>query len=458
MCEWDRYEEERSELLSLVDAGAPASVPFTLLAVPATLRQQQVCAERFVEETLGPAARAAQSPIVRARQGQRNRKIRLAYVSADYGDHPVANLMAGVFEHHDRSRFEITAIALSPDPVRPAAARERIRSAADRFLVVNDKNDSELVELMRAEEFDIAVDLNGLTAGVRLGIFAARIAPVQVTYLGCGGTSGARFFDYLIGDPVAVPADEEEFYTEHIVKLPDSLQPNDAQRVISPIAQARADHGLPEAGFVFCAFNNAYKFTPAMFDLWMRLLAQVDGSVLWLLDGNRWATQNLKKEATARGIAPERLVFAPRLPNADHLARCRLADLFLDTLPCNGGATTSDALWAGLPVLTCPGHGLAGRMSASLLHAVGMPELVTGSLAEYEQLALRLARNPDQIAAVKAKLARNKTISPLFDTARCTRHLEKAYALMCERAERGEPPQGFTVEAVDSPPERRDEN
>jgi protein O-GlcNAc transferase len=325
--------------------------------------------------------------------------------------------------------------------------RQRLKDGFDRFVDIRLERDEEAVRQLRELEIDIAVDLKGHTSGARLALLAARPAPVQVAYLGYPGTLGAPHIDYVVADRVVIPEAHERFYTERVVALPGSYQVNDATRAISPRTPSRAEARLPEAGFVFCCFNNTYKITPEVFGVWMRLLAAVPGSVLWLLDDNAEAKRNLSAAASAAGIDPARLVFATRRKHEDHLARQRLADLFLDTLPCNAHTTASDALWAGLPVLTCLGETFAGRVAASLLHAVGLPELVTTSFADYEALALQLARNPARMKELKDRLAKNRLTHPLFDTARSCRHLEAAYQQMWEIHRRGEPPRGFSVPA-----------
>jgi predicted O-linked N-acetylglucosamine transferase (SPINDLY family) len=370
----------------------------------------------------------------------------VAYLSADFHEHATAYLMAELFERHDRSRFEVTGVSWGPDI--PSALRSRLIAGFERFVDVRGRNDREVARWLRAQEIDIAVDLKGYTHKTRMGIFAQRPAPVQATYLGFPGTLGAEYMDYVVADEVVIPGGEREHYAERVVYLPGSYQVNDGKRAIAERTPTRGELGLPERGFVFCSFNNNYKITPGMFDVWMRLLKGVEGSVLWLLEGNAAAPGNLRREAQARGVAGERLVFARRAPLAEHLARQRVADVFLDTLPCNAHTTASDALWAGLPVLTCLGGTFAGRVAGSLLRAVGLPELVTESAGEYEAKALALAREPEVLAAVRAKLAANRGTSALFDAGRFARHLEAAYVTMWERAERGEPPQGFTVAPI----------
>jgi predicted O-linked N-acetylglucosamine transferase (SPINDLY family) len=327
--------------------------------------------------------------------------------------------------------------------------RTRLRKGFDRFLDVREESDRETALLLRELETDIAVDLKGFTTACRTEILAYRPAPIQVSYLGYPGTMGADFIDYILADRFVIPEQQHAFYSEKIVYLPDSYQPNDTQRRIGERTPTRAEAGLPEAGFVFCSFNSNHKITPAVFEIWMRLLHRVEGSVLWLLENNAAATSNLRREAAARGIAAERLVFAPRVNVDDHLARHRLAELFLDTLPYNAHTTASDALWAGLPVLTCAGTTFPGRVAGSLLRAVALPELVTDSLPEYEALALRLATDGERLAALRARLTENRATCPLSDTPRFRRHIEAAYDTMWKRYEAGEPPASFAVEAIE---------
>jgi predicted O-linked N-acetylglucosamine transferase (SPINDLY family) len=327
--------------------------------------------------------------------------------------------------------------------------RARLQGAFERFIDVQSKSDQDVVSLMRKLEIDIAVDLVGFTSGSRPAILASRPAPIQVNYLGYAGTIAADHIDYIIADRFIIPEDQQQHYSEQVVYLPDTYMGNDSKRRIAAQAPSRAELGLPATGFVFCSFNNSYKITPHIFAIWMRLLREVDSSVLWLPATDASAIVNLRREAQARGVDPERLVFSSRVErNEDHLARHRLADLFLDTLPYNAHTTASDALWAGLPVLTCQGETFAGRVAASLLQAVGLPELVTTNLADYEALALKLAREPALLAAIKAKLARNRETTPLFNTERFTRHIESAYTTMWERWQRGEPPRSFSVAPI----------
>ena len=352
-------------------------------------------------------------------------------------------LAARMFELHDRARFTVHAYSYGPD--RRDEMRTRLEAGMDSFTDVRDKNDQEVIELARKDGLDIAVDLSGLTGGTRLGIFANRVAPVQMNWLGYPGTSGADFMDYVVADQIVIPNEARSHYSEAVLYLPHAYQPNDDQRIISERKFTRTELGLPENGFVFCCFNNNYKITSREFDIWARLLAQVNGSVLWLLKSNQWAETNLRAEAERRGIDPARLVFAERVPLADHLARHRLADLFLDTFNYNAHTTASDALWAGLPLVTKQGRGFAARVASSLLSAVKLEELITHSDEDYEQLALDLATNPDKLATVRKKLAANRDTEPLFDSELFTRHLESGYVAAYERVLAGLKPETIHV-------------
>ncbi len=371
-------------------------------------------------------------------------RIRIAYVSSDLSDHPVGRLLCSLIEHHDHARFEVIAVALGTDS-QASVVGSRLRAAFDVYHEAARLDDASVAALLRQSAVDIAIDLNGYTSGGRPAIFAQRAAPVQVNYLGYAGTLGAPYIDYLIADEIVIPPGAEEWYAERVVRLPHCYLPSDGRRALAD-SPTRPQAGLPQQGLVWCAFTNHYKINPPVFDVWMRLLAAVPGSVLWLRAGHPVGTQNLRQEASARGIEPDRLIFAPPLTDmAEHLARQRLADLYLDTLPYNAHSTTCDALWAGLPVLTCAGRSFASRVAASALTAVGLPELITSSLAEYEQRALELAREPGRLQALRAHLERQRSTSPLFDCAGYARHLECAYARMHQRRLRGEPPASFAV-------------
>jgi predicted O-linked N-acetylglucosamine transferase (SPINDLY family) len=438
VCDWSGHGSEMSDLLDGIRGGSKAAKPFDVLALttdPALQRQAAEiwCRDRWPDGNL-PAATGGKPA------GDR---ITLGYFSADFFDHATAQLMVHFFERQDRSRFELIAFSFGPD--RHDAMTERLSRVFDQSIDVRSMSDAEVAQLAHRLGVDIAVDLKGYTQDSRPGIFAHRAAPVQVSYLGYPGTMGAGWMDYLIADECLIPQTSRCHYTEKIVYLPDSYQVNDGGRRIAETVFTRSDMGLPETGFVFCCFNNNYKITPQTFDGWMRILGQVEGSVLWLLEDNSAASAHLRAEAERRRIGRDRLVFAGRMPAAEHLARHRLADLCLDTLPYNAHTTASDALWAGLPVLTCRGPSFASRVAASLLHAVGLPELVTDRQDDFERLAVELATQPARLASVKDKLARNRLSMPLFDTGLFTRHLEDAFVAMVERHRSGLAPDHLHV-------------
>jgi len=440
-CLWDGFPETVAQIAADVQAGIQSVVPFDLFPVSDSPADQLRCSRDFVRRQYPPSP----SPLWRGER-YRHDRIRIAYLSADFHAHATAYLAARLFERHDRSRFETFGISFGPEI--PSETRTRLKSAFEHFFDVRETSDRDVAKMLREFEIDIAVDLKGFTEHSRTGIFALRAAPIQVNYLGYPGTMGADYIDYIVADRIVIPEDQRRYYAEKVVYLPGSYQVNDSTRRIAERTPARSELGLPETGFIFCSLNNTYKITPSMFDLWMRLLKQVDGSVLWLLEGNTAAPANLRREAEKRGVAPERLIFAPYMKLEDHLARHRVANLFLDTLPCNAHTTASDALWAGLPIVTCFGTTFGGRVAGSLLHAAGLPELITTSLDEYEALALTLAKDPDALAAIKSKLARNRDTCPLFDTDRFRRHIENAYRAMWEWHQRGETPDHFSVESA----------
>ncbi|MGH8641639.1 MAG: tetratricopeptide repeat protein [Burkholderiales bacterium] len=437
-CEWNEYEKYVAQVEEGIRAARWVSAPFNFLVVSDSAADQLQCSRLFMANDFPPVA-----PPVWKGERYRHERVRVAYLSADFHDHATAQLIAGLIEAHDRKRFETTAVSFGPR--RSDVMRARLTEAFERFVEVGHLSDREVALMLRDLEIDIAVDLKAYTKDCRPGILAHRGAPVQVNFLGYPGTMGAPYMDYIIGDRTVIPPEHRACYTESVVYLPDCYQVNDSKRGIATRTPARSELGLPEQGFVFCCFNNNYKITPRVFAVWMRLLSKVEGGVLWLLETNETAARNLRREAERRGVAPDRLIFAPRVRLDEHLARHRLADLFLDTLPYNAHTTASDALWAGLPVLTHRGHAFAGRVAASLLEAVGVPELITHSWQEYEGLALKLGGDRDLLASIKAKLARNRATSPLFDTDRYRRHLEAAYITMWERAQRGEPAAPFSV-------------
>jgi predicted O-linked N-acetylglucosamine transferase (SPINDLY family) len=399
------------------------------------LRRQ--CSETFAADRVPSAA----APLWQGTRYDHDR-IRIAYLSADFRQHATADLIAGLIEKHDRTRFEVGAISFGRND--GSAMRTRLVQAFDWFEDVSLKSDAEIAQWLRERQIDIAVDLKGHTQEARPGILAHRPCPVQVGYLGYPGTIGAPWLDYILADARVLPFERQALYSEKIVHLPHCYQVNDDMRAIGSVPD-RIEAGLPAQAFVFCCFNASWKLTPGMFDIWMRLLAAVPGSVLWLLDDNAAAKRNLVEAARARGIDPDRLVFASRLAPAAHLARHRLADLFLDTLPYNAHTTASDALWAGLPVLTCLGSQFDGRVAASLLETLGLPELVTQSLEDYEALALALARDPARLGNLRARLQEARLTSPLFATGRFAGALEEAYLRMVKMSRAGHLPESFAV-------------
>lgn len=423
ICNWSGFTREIPRLVARLEHDEPAAPPWTLLALLDRPDLQRKVAEVWVAANAVPTN--VLEPVV---DHPKHERIRLGYYSSDFHRHATAHLIAEVLERHDRSKFEVFAFSYGPETGDDM--EKRLKQGVDHFINVRAKSDRDVAALSREHEIDIAVDLKGITVGHRNGIFAHRAAPIQVNYLGYPATVGAPFLDYIIGDETVIPAQAHQFYTEKVVNLPRCYQPNDSQRQISDRTFTRPELGLPETGFVYCCFNNNFKIVPELFDIWMRLLHAVEGSVLWLIEDNALAKENLKWEAERRGIEAKRIVFAPRIAPDEHLARQRLADLFLDTFPYNAHTTASDALWAGLPVLTCPGESFASRVAASLLTAMDMPELIVQHFGEYEDLAVDLAKNPEKIAALKAKLERNRTTSPLFDAEGYARDIEAAYLKM----------------------------
>ncbi|HVG51513.1 MAG TPA: tetratricopeptide repeat protein [Xanthobacteraceae bacterium] len=428
-CDWAGYRENLATIEAGLSAGRRVALPFIAVTLTNDTRLHlQAAQTRAADLALSVAP-------MRQAEPYKHDRIRIAYSSADFREHPVAFLIAGMLEAHDRSRFEVTAI--SHGPADSSELRRRIEASVERFVDARTYSDQQIADLIRRSETDIAVDLSGLTTGERAGILVQRPAPVQISFLGYLSTMGASHIDYIIGDPIVIPQEYRSHYSENVVYLPNCFQPTDRSRQIAEKSFSRSDVGLPTAGFVFCCFNSNYKITPDIFDVWMRILQKVDGSVLWLFSSGATAEHNLRQEAAARGVVPERLVFASSMPLPVHQARLRLADLFLDTSPYNAGATASDTLWAGVPVLTQIGETFVGRMAASVLNSIGLPELITTSSDAYEQVAVALATQPDRLAAIRQRLADNRLTAPLFDTALFTRHLEDAYGAMHARHQAG---------------------
>lgn len=423
--DWARTAKLADRLKQDVLAGTSVIQPFVLMGYWDDNDLQLRCSRNYVRQT-GPGP---QPPLWKGERYAHDR-IRVAYLSADFHQHVTAALTAELFERHDRSQFETIAVSFGPDD--GSAMRQRLIGAFDRFHDARLQTDREVAALLRRWEVDIAVDLGGHTSGARPWVLAHRPVPVQAKYMGYPGTSGSDFIDYIITDRIVVPPDQDPFFSEKIAALPDTLWVTDTTSAVPP-PPSRAEAGLPENGFIFCCFNHNWKITADLFDIWMRLLGKVEGSVLWLLQGNEAIRASLRREAGARGIDPARIVFAGRTTPELHLARQQLADIFLDTLPYNAHTTASDALWAGLPVVTTPGRSFPARVAASILTAAGIPELIASDLAAYETLALELATDPERLRAIREKLIRNRHTTPLFDTARFIRNLEDAYRAMLER-------------------------
>ncbi len=441
MCDWSDHAADLSRLTAGIESGEKVSPPHQALVLLDSPRLHFEAARLWVQQVHHP--NPGLPALSRRRQKE---KIRIGYFSGEFYQHPVSVLMAGVFEGHDRARHEVTAFSYGPHS--QDAFGMRLQRGFDRFVDVRERSDRDLALLAREMEIDIAVDLAGLTGRSRIGIFAWRAAPVQVNYLGYAGTMGAEFMDYLIADETVVPEGHESYYAEKTVRLPHGFFPHDPCQAIAETIYTREELGLPLSGFVFCCFNNAYKINPEVFDSWMRILARVPNSVLWLSQSNESMVDNLRRESLRRGVDADRLIFASHMPSpAEHLARQRAADLFLDTRPYNAHSTAIDALWAGLPVLTLPGSGFAARVAASLLNAAQLPELIATSVGSYEDMAVNLAENPRYLAAMKETLARKRLESPLFDTPRFVKHLETGYARMLERFDAGLPPEHFRVQA-----------
>ncbi|WP_408637147.1 O-linked N-acetylglucosamine transferase, SPINDLY family protein [Pseudosulfitobacter koreensis] len=370
-------------------------------------------------------------------------KLRVGYFSVNFHDHANLFLTSGMFAHHDRQHFEINAYALAAP--RPSALRDNLAANVSAFHQVHDLSEGDIAGLARKHGLDIAIDLDGYTQNARTGIFAHRAAPIQINYLGFPGTMGAGLFDYMVADDVLIPPEMRGFYDEKILFMPNTYQPTDNSRTFCETLTSRRDFGLPEDAFVICCFNNSNKIGPAEFDIWMRVLSKVDNAVLWLLESNALMTSNLRRAAQERGVSPERLHFAPRVSQAEHLERHRHADIFADTFHYNAHTSASDALWSGLPVLTVPGQQFAARVGASLLGAVGLPELIAETQSRYEEMLMHYAIDADARKAVTAKLAAVRQSSALFDTARYARDLEAGLQQIVLRHRAGQPPKDIRL-------------
>ena len=440
---------ERAELEARLHRGLAEKrkvcAPFELIALDSTPAEQLAAAQTWMRDLFPPHPRAYRQRVPHQRE-----RLRIGYMSGEYRAHATSFLIAELIELHDRTQFEIVGISIGIDD--GSAIRRRVEAAFDQFIDAGSLSDAEAARVLNEKEIDILVDLNGYSGRARPGILSRRPAPIQVNYLAYAGTSGAPYVDYILADRWVIPPADQAHYSESVVYLPDSYQVNDSHRAIAPRIPSRSEAGLPEGAFVFCCFNSTHKITPAMFQVWMDILHEVEGSVLWLFERNPIAAGNLRSEAARVGVARDRLVFAPEVALPEHLARHRLADLFLDTLPYNAHTTASDALWAGLPLLTCAGDTFAGRVAASLLDAIGLADMIVDTRDAYKSAAIRLAREPEALRQIRERLAANRLTCPLFDSARFARHLESAYTGMWRRYRQGQPPGTFSVEQSPAQP------
>jgi predicted O-linked N-acetylglucosamine transferase (SPINDLY family) len=428
VCDWTHFDAFVQALRQRLGETRPYQVaPFTYLHLPSTPAEQLTAARLWIADRVARSAAAAVEPA-----STRDEPLRVGYLSSDFRMHPLAALVSELFERHDRSRVTVYAYAYGPGD--DSAERRRLMQAVDHWRDIADDTDERAVQRIRDDRIDVLIDLNGYTKFSREDIPALRPARVQMSWLGYLGSLGAPWYDYVITDRFVSPPEQQPNFAERFLYLPHCYCPSDTRRAIAARAPSRRECGLPEQAFVFCCFNNSYKIVPAVFDVWMRLLRDVPDSVLWLVSNQRSTIDNLRREAQRRGIAPERLVFAEYVPMPEYLARLPLADLFLDTYPYNAGATANDALFAGVPLLTCTGETYASRVAGSQLRAIGLPELVTFSLADYEAMALRLAREPELLASLRTRLAQNRHTRPLFDMAAFTRDFEEALASAYDEA------------------------
>lgn len=437
MCFWEGLQELMSQLYTLGLRPRGNVHPFDWLALIDDPEAIGFLTKQYMFDV-----HPVRNDLGEIRKKITRKKIRIGYFSGDFVNHPVSYLMAGVLEQHDHEKYEVFGFSFRRGGEADAEMQARISNACDHFIEIGIKSDREIAALAREMEIDIAIDLGGLTFHNRPGVFAYRAAPIQMSYIGYLGTMGTTYYDYLIADSVIIPSAEQRYYTEKIIYLP-SYQANDSHRHISERTFTRGELGLPSKGFIYCCFNNNYKITPSIFDSWARILLAVEGSVLFLYAENEETKKNLNHEIEARGVPRSRIIFAGRLARDEYLARYRVADLFLDTSPYNAGTTASDALWAGLPILTYLGRTFSARMCGSLLNAIGMPELAVSSWHDYEKLAIEIGRDPDKISSLKHRLAENRLTMPLFNTKLFTQNLESAFEKVYERHQLGLMPENI---------------
>lgn len=438
--DWTDFERRKTDIVQGIRRGMRTARPFMFQAVSDQPADLQTCARIYARDQY-PEVRDTPLHDRNARAGRE--KIRLGYLSGEFREQATAILMAGLYERHDRARFEV--IAVDNGGADNSAMRKRLEKSFDSFLDIEHLSDADAAAKIRAAGIDILINLNGYFGKHRMGVFARRPAPLQVNYLGFPGTLGAPYIDYILADRVVIPEGEERFYDEKLVLLPGSYQVNDNKGRAIADPPSRAEAGLPDTGFVFCNFNQSYKLTPDTFASWMRILRQVDGSLLWLLEAADPFADNIRRQAQTHGVTPERIIFAPDRSPEQHLARLKLADLFLDGQPYNAHTTGSDALWAGVPLITRRGTAFPGRVAASLLLAADLPELITGSMQDYEALAVRLAADKNALAAIRGRLAKNRSACALFDTDLFSRNIEKAYKQMWRRWLAHEAPENFAI-------------
>jgi protein O-GlcNAc transferase len=420
ICDWTDFNIYLEQLKRGLERRSRVTTPLIAICLFDSPSLQKSAAEIY------STIRCKQTkPIYKCTSGKDLKKIRIAYFSMDFREHPVGHLIAELFELHDRSQFEVYGVSFGINT--QDSLRRRIEKSFDRFMDVFGWSTTAIEQLCQDLNFDVAIDLGGFTKDARPEIFAKRIAPIQINYLGFPGTMGSENYDYILADQVLIPSNYQEFFAEKVIYLPNCFQVNDRKRKISENPSSRSQHNLPDHGFVFCCFNNTWKLLPEIFDLWIEILTKVDDSVLWFRADNSVASKNLRTEAEKRGVDPARLVFAEFTEHDLHLARYTLADVFLDTYPYNGHTTTSDALWAGLPVLTIEGSSYASRVASSLLRCLDLDELITNTFEEYVQLAVELSRNRPRLGRIKEKLDSNRVSAPLFDTPLFTKHIESAY-------------------------------
>jgi len=419
ICDWDLTKK----LLHQFESKQFMLHPFTALSLFDAPDKHL----KFAQNLISATEQKCSSGVIFAPRDN-TKKIRIAYFSLDFRNHAVAHLIAGLIENHNRELFEI--IAFSYSPVTHDEMQIRLKKGFDQFIDISQMTDEEAAKTAQSMNIDIAVDLAGLTHGARTGIFFHRPAPIQVSYLGYPGTMGSRIIDYVIADPIVITADQRQFYEEKIVYLPDSYQANDGGREIPTIRFSKSELGLPEEGFIYACFNNNYKISEETWQVWMRILSRVEESVLWLFEDNIFSSENLRSQAVKMGINRDRIIFAKRAPHSEHVSRQMMADLFLDTLPYNAHTTASDALWAGLPILTCTGKSFASRVAASLLHSLELDELITSNFEDYEKMAILLATNRNKLEEIKHKLQQNLHTKPLFNTKKFTKNIERSYIEM----------------------------